>query len=110
MHTGNWVDPVSVELLAGGLFGGFIRALFGHGPTWERILVLHIVSGAVTAVLLPNVYKYLNHAELIGSPIFWICAGIFIGLFGNYIIVAVLWRFGVFKTDPRAHRPDRYEG
>jgi hypothetical protein len=99
-------DPISVQLFLGGLLGGFLRALFGRGKTWERILVLHVFSGAFFAVLVPNAYKYWAGSELTGSALFWMSAGVFIGLFGNFIVVAALWRLGVFKDDPRASTPE----
>lgn len=94
-------DPISNQLFVGGILGGFIRAFFGRGKTWERILVLHILSGAATAVLLPNAFVYLTGTAIKGSPLFWVSAGMLTGLFGNFILVALLWRAGVFKEDPR---------
>ena len=99
-----WLDAISLELFVGGMIGGFIRALAGRGPTWERLLALHIASGAATAVMVPNIYRYFLKAELIGAPLFWVGVGMFVGLFGNYIVVAILWHCGVFKNDPRASR------
>ena len=101
-HTANWLDATSWLLLLGGLLGGLLRAALGQGQIWRRRTLLDVVTGGAFAVLVPQLVKYFGSLDLVGPPLFWVAGGMMIGLFGNYVLVAVLWRFGVFKADPRA--------
>ena len=105
-HTANWLDATSWLLLLGGLAGGLLRAVLGRGPTWRRRTLVDVVAGGAFAVLVPQTVKYFGQLDLIGPPLFWLAGGLMIGLFGNYVLVAVLWRLGIFKDDPRAAKPD----
>jgi hypothetical protein len=102
-HTAGWLDPITVALVAGGLVGAFFRAAFGQQKTVSRRTGFDLLMGGAVAGLLPQVCKWLG-VELTGPVLFWFCAGIFVGGYGNLLVVAVLWRAGVFKagTDPRA--------
>lgn len=108
-HTANWLDATSWLLLLGGLLGGFLRAALGQGGTWRRRTVLDIVTGGAFAVIVPQLVRYFGQLDLVGPPLFWLSGGVMIGLFGNYVLVAVLWRIGVFRSDPRADKPQNEE-
>lgn len=95
------MDSISILLLIGGFLGGFLRAALGKGPTWEWLTVYHVLSGGAIAVLAPATIKWLTQTVFEGPPLFWICGGFCVGLVGNYVLVAIMWKIGAFKNDPR---------
>ena len=105
-------DVVANWLLVGGMLGAFLRVLLSDSETWRRSTILHAIMGGFTAVLLPWLFKVLpplagmTPVEIVGPPTFLVSFGVVMGGFGNYALVALLWRFGVFKNDPRADKPD----
>ena len=97
--TANW-------LLLGGLLGAFLRVWLSDSPTWRRSTILHAVMGGFTAVMLPWLFRVLAGIEILGPPTFLVSFGVVMGGFGNYVLVAVLWKIGVFKGDARAEKPN----
>ena len=104
-------DVVANWLLVGGMLGAFLRVLLSDSETWRRSTILHAIMGGFTAVLLPWLLKVLpplvgaSAVEVIGPPVFLVSFGVVMGGFGNYVLVAALWRLGVFKEDARAAKP-----
>ena len=94
-------------LLLGGFLGAFLRVALGQHQTWHRRTILSIVMGGATAVVLPSLGGWLGAPIPVGQPpLVYISAGVVIGGFGDYILVALLWRAGVFKSDVRAEKPN----
>ena len=96
-------SPISVWLCVGGLAGAAVRVLAGTQDNWSRRSVLAVLMGGALAVLVPALAPLLG----ISLPatldrLTYAAAGFVIGGFGNYLIVALLWRFGIFKSDVRA--------
>ena len=112
----NMTDMVANWLLAGGMLGAFLRVLLSDAPTWRRSTILHAVTGGFTAVLLPWLFRVFPPliggapVDIVGPPVFLISFGVVMGGFGNYIIVALLWKLGIFKDDPRSTKPGHGEG
>jgi hypothetical protein len=101
------LDFGSVCLLVGGLLGGLCRALLGTQKTLSRRTVLDVLMGAAVAVIVPAFADRLFALKLSGEgALAYLSGGFLIGGFGNYIIVAILWRVGVFKQDARADAPE----
>ena len=97
------VSHSSTWLFAGGVAGAALRALLGPQRTWSRRRLLDVLMGGALAVLVPALTPLLG----ISLPatldrLTYAAAGFVIGGFGNYLIVALLWRFGIFKSDVRA--------
>ncbi|MBI4637665.1 MAG: hypothetical protein HY727_15110 [Candidatus Rokubacteria bacterium] len=98
---------MSLWLLLGGMAGALLRAVLGQQRTWSRRSALDILTGGALAVVLPALAGALGVALPTGlDRLVYLCAGFVLGGFGNYILVALLWRFGVFREDPRAARPE----
>ena len=101
------VSHSSTWLFAGGVAGAALRALLGQQRTWSRRSLLDILMGGALAVIVPALTPILG----VSMPatldrLTYMAAGFVIGGFGNYLIVALLWRFGVFKQDVRADKPN----
>lgn len=120
-HTVGWNDPTALLLLFGGFLGGLARAwLSGHATGWcpwpaargvrwiqmptRRTMYDILLAGAIS-VLAPTLGSTALHVTLVGPPLFLLALGFVVGGFGNYVVVASLWKAGVFKDDPRASRP-----
>ena len=108
MTVGMMTDATANWLLLGGMLGAFLRVALSEAATWRRSTILHAVMGGFAAVLLPWLLKVFpplvgaTAIEVIGPPIFLVSFGVVMGGFANYAIVALLWKLGVFKSDPRA--------
>lgn len=104
-------ETTAAWLLGGGMLGAFLRVLLSEAATWRRSTVLHAVMGGFAAVLLPWFFRVLpplvgaTAIEVVGPPIFLLSFGVVMGGFANYILVALLYKIGVFKSDPRADKP-----
>src|SRR3990167_892917 len=101
------VSHSSTWLFVGGVAGATLRAMLGQQRTWSRRSLLDVLMGGAFAVIVPALTPILGvslPATL--HPLTYIAAGFVIGGFGNYLIVALLWRFGVFKQDVRADKPN----
>lgn len=118
-----WDDPTPLLLLFGGILGGFVRHYAGQtvrvGAHWwesfvnmfrQKWTLWHILSGGALAVMVPRIFERMYNVDLIGPPLFLLLVGFLVGGFGNYVFVALLWRFGVFKDDPRANKPENGGG
>lgn len=116
--NGGWSDQSTLLLFLGGLLGGLMRHYAGQTARtgdgyfsafmrmWrERWTLWHILSGGALAAIVPGIFKWYYQVALVGPPLFLLCGGLLIGGFGNFILVAILWRFGIFKEDPRAAGP-----
>lgn len=120
MHASvGWDDVPSRLLGIGGLFGAFVRAYSGQtarrGRSWwqglielfkQRWTLMHVLSGGAIATLIPGVFQWYYKVTIAGPPIFMLGLGFVVGVSGNFILVAALWKFGVFKDDPRAAVPE----
>lgn len=104
-HTVGWDDPMSLLLLIGGLLGGLAHGWLAEQVTWSRRTVYDVLVSGAVAVIAPASLAWFAHIELIGPPVFLISFGFCVGLSGNYVLIAALWKFGVFKDDPRAFGP-----
>ena len=98
---------MSAWLLLGGMAGALLRAFLGQQRTLSRRTALDVLTGGALAVVLPALSGVLG----VTLPptldrLVYVCAGFVIGGFGNYILVALLWRCGIFREDPRAAKPD----
>ncbi len=93
-------------LLVGGMLGALLRVVLSESKTWKRSTILHAVMGGFAAVILPWLLRVLAGIEIVGPPTFLVSFGVVMGGFANYVLVAALWKFGVFKADPRAEKPD----
>lgn len=105
----NMTDATANWLLAGGMLGAFLRVWLSDSKTWQRSTILHAIMGGFTSVILPWLLKQLAGIEIVGPPVFLISFGVVMGGFGNYVLVAVLWKAGVFKEDARASKPEEKE-
>lgn len=99
-------ESIANWLLVGGMLGAFLRVLLSEAATWRRSTILHAVMGGFTAVILPWLFKILAGIEIMGPPTFLVSFGVVMGGFGNYVLVAVLWKLGVFREDARATKPN----
>ena len=112
MTAGMMTDTTANWLLVGGMLGAFLRVLLSDNATWRRSTILHAVMGGFTTVLLPWMFRVLpplaglTAVEIIGPPVFLVSFGVVMGGFANYIMVALLWKFGVFRSDPRVDKPN----
>lgn len=111
MTAGMMTDATANWLLVGGMLGAFLRVALSDGATWRRATILHSIMGGFTAVLLPWLFRVLPPlvgfaaVEIVGPPTFLVSFGVVMGGFGNYVLVALLWRLGIFRSDPRANTP-----
>ena len=97
----------SAWLFVGGVAGGALRVLLGQQRNWSRRSLFDVLMGGALAVIVPAITPMLGvslPATL--DRLTYAAAGFVIGGFGNYLIVALLWRFGIFKTDVRADKPN----